>query len=57
MFAYEKVKIKEQPDFIVVVGDLNSTMACTIEASKIAYSWTINSPLHKFYSNHKKMRY
>jgi len=37
MIAYEKILMEEQPDLIVVVGDVNSTMACTIAASKITY--------------------
>jgi UDP-N-acetylglucosamine 2-epimerase (non-hydrolysing) len=37
MIAYEKVLLKELPALVVVVGDVNSTMACTIAASKIVY--------------------
>jgi UDP-N-acetylglucosamine 2-epimerase (non-hydrolysing) len=37
MIAYEKVLVKERPELVVVVGDVNSTMACTIAASKIVY--------------------
>lgn len=37
MIAYEKVLIKERPELVVVVGDVNSTMACTIAASKVVY--------------------
>ena len=28
MIAYEKVAMREKPDWIVVVGDVNSTAAC-----------------------------
>ena len=35
MIAYEKVIIEERPDLIVVVGDVNSTMAATLAASKL----------------------
>jgi len=35
MIAFEKVLIEQKPDLIVVVGDVNSTMACAITASKI----------------------
>jgi UDP-N-acetylglucosamine 2-epimerase (non-hydrolysing) len=35
MMAYEKVLLERQPDLIVVVGDVNSTAACTLAAAKI----------------------
>jgi UDP-N-acetylglucosamine 2-epimerase (non-hydrolysing) len=35
MLAFESVCIKERPDWVVVVGDVNSTMACTLVASKL----------------------
>ena len=35
MVEFEKVCIKEQPDLVVVVGDVNSTMACAITAKKL----------------------
>lgn len=38
MIAYEKIVLEKQPDLIVVVGDVNSTIACTLAASKILYS-------------------
>ena len=35
MVAFEKICLKEKPDLVlVVVGDVNSTMACTITAKK-----------------------
>lgn len=37
MIAYEKIIIKTKPDIIVVVGDVNSTAACALAASKIQY--------------------
>ena len=37
MMAYEKVLIKDKPDLVVVVGDVNSTMAATVAAVKINY--------------------
>ena len=36
MVRFEKVCAQEQPDWVVVVGDVNSTMACTLVASKMA---------------------
>ncbi len=35
MVAFEKICLKEKPDLVVVVGDVNSTMACTITAKKL----------------------
>jgi UDP-N-acetylglucosamine 2-epimerase (non-hydrolysing) len=37
MKKFEGVVLGEQPDFVVVVGDVNSTLACALVASKIAY--------------------
>jgi UDP-N-acetylglucosamine 2-epimerase (non-hydrolysing) len=34
MIAFEKLVINEKPDIIIVVGDVNSTLACTITAKK-----------------------
>jgi len=35
MIEFEKVCLREQPDLIIVVGDVNSTIACSIAASKL----------------------
>jgi len=35
MIAYEKVLMEQRPDLVVVVGDVNSTMAATIAATKL----------------------
>ena len=35
MMAFEKVCEAEKPDLVIVVGDVNSTMACTITAKKL----------------------
>jgi UDP-N-acetylglucosamine 2-epimerase (non-hydrolysing) len=35
MIEFEKVCLREKPDLIIVVGDVNSTMACTITAKKL----------------------
>jgi UDP-N-acetylglucosamine 2-epimerase (non-hydrolysing) len=44
MKRFEPVLFKEQPDALVVVGDVNSTAACALVASKIDYH-TPNSEL------------
>lgn len=35
MLAFEPVCLKEKPDWVVVVGDVNSTLACSVVASKL----------------------
>src|SRR3990172_11153855 len=35
MMSYEKILQEKRPDLVVVVGDVNSTMAATIAASKL----------------------
>ena len=35
MEGFEKVCLQEKPDFVLVVGDVNSTAACTLVASKL----------------------
>ncbi len=37
MKRFEPVLMKEQPDVLLVVGDVNSTIACSLVASKIVY--------------------
>jgi UDP-N-acetylglucosamine 2-epimerase (non-hydrolysing) len=37
MKRFEPVLMKEQPDCVVVVGDVNSTVACALVCSKIQY--------------------
>lgn len=40
MKRFEPVLLAEQPDVLLVVGDVNSTIACTLVASKIEYPST-----------------
>lgn len=35
MVAYEKACFNKRPDWVIVVGDVNSTMACTLVAKKL----------------------
>jgi UDP-N-acetylglucosamine 2-epimerase (non-hydrolysing) len=35
MVAFEKVLLEHRPDLIVVVGDVNSTLACAVTAAKL----------------------
>lgn len=35
MVAFEKICIEDRPDLVVVVGDVNSTMACAVTAKKV----------------------
>src|SRR6266542_1213232 len=35
MMAFEQVCVEERPGLVVVVGDVNSTMACAIAAKKL----------------------
>lgn len=35
MVEFEKICLQEKPDLVIVVGDVNSTMACTITAKKL----------------------
>lgn len=35
MIAFEKVLLKEQPDWVIVLGDVNATLACSVTAKKM----------------------
>lgn len=37
MRAFESVLLQEQPDILIVVGDVNSTLACALVAAKISF--------------------
>ncbi|HEU4400677.1 MAG TPA: UDP-N-acetylglucosamine 2-epimerase (non-hydrolyzing) [Candidatus Polarisedimenticolia bacterium] len=36
MEAFEKVMLEQRPDWVVVVGDVNSTLACSVVATKMS---------------------
>lgn len=35
MMEFEKILLQEKPDLVIVVGDVNSTIACSLTASKL----------------------
>lgn len=35
MIAFEKVLLQESPDWVIVVGDVNATLACSVTAKKL----------------------
>jgi UDP-N-acetylglucosamine 2-epimerase (non-hydrolysing) len=35
MLAFEKIMMQEKPDLVIVVGDVNSTIACSLVAKKL----------------------
>ena len=37
MIEFEKICMKMKPDLVIVVGDVNSTMACTITARRAVF--------------------
>jgi len=45
MKKFEGVLLQEKPDVMIVVGDVNSTMACALTASKITYDSKNSRPL------------
>jgi UDP-N-acetylglucosamine 2-epimerase (non-hydrolysing) len=36
MIAFEKVLLQQNPDWVVVVGDVNATLACSVTAKKLS---------------------
>ncbi|MGB7267864.1 MAG: UDP-N-acetylglucosamine 2-epimerase (non-hydrolyzing) [Terracidiphilus sp.] len=45
MRKFEEALLQEKPDLLIVVGDVNSTLACTLVAAKIAYDTCGSRPL------------
>jgi UDP-N-acetylglucosamine 2-epimerase (non-hydrolysing) len=45
MKKFEEVLLQERPDVLVVVGDVNSTLACALVAAKISYDAAGTRPL------------
>jgi UDP-N-acetylglucosamine 2-epimerase (non-hydrolysing) len=45
MKRFEQVLLRERPDALVVVGDVNSTVACALVAAKISYDSNGTRPL------------
>ena len=37
MIAYEKIALDDRPDWLIVVGDVNSTAACAMVAAKLGF--------------------
>lgn len=45
MSEFEKVVLKEKPDLVIVFGDVNSTLACSLVCSKIKYNGSKTIPV------------
>jgi UDP-N-acetylglucosamine 2-epimerase (non-hydrolysing) len=45
MRKYEEIVMAEKPDVLIVVGDVNSTLACALVTSKISFDSTGTRPL------------
>ena len=53
MKRFEPIIKKEQPDIVIVVGDVNSTIACSLVASKIEYP--INQSTNQSNQRHRPL--
>ena len=45
MKKFEEIVVKERPDVVIVVGDVNSTVACALVTSKISFDNAGSRPL------------
>ncbi len=45
MKRFEEVLLRERPDLLIIVGDVNSTVACALVAAKISYDASGSRPL------------
>jgi len=55
LIAYESFLSKLRPDLVIVVGDVNSTMAAALAAAKVVYP-TTHSGTHTIQSNSSSLR-